>query len=278
MRDIEKCNCLRRISRYRPAGVYIWVSLPCTCLVSVLSHDKSWYKLQSKNLMEERKPRYSFLSPPFKCSSWEARNPSCIISHPPLPGSPLPQAYNCLPNIWTIISTLLLLWSCCHISEDMFLIKIISDEKYFSLSYRCIWNILLSEMSVLSPLQRRVCSSLLLWLLHMIAPLSCSDCSIWLLLSPALTAPYDCSSLLLWRHHMIAPVFAGQVSAPPGQFWEKSLRWHSQATTRQTGTTWTRAITSTTSSFYGLSKVQESSMSYCERIYITMLCDRKYTL
>ena len=182
MRDIEKCNCQRRISRYRPAGVYIWVSLPCICLVSVLSHDKSWYKLQSKNLMEERKPRYSFLSPPFKCSSWEARNPSCIISHPPLPGSPLPQAYNCLPNIWTIISTLLLLWSCCHISEDMFLNKIISDEKYFSLNYRCIWNILLSEMSVLSPLQRRVCSSLLLWLLHMIAPLSCSDGTIWLLL------------------------------------------------------------------------------------------------
>ena len=216
--------------------------------------------------MEERKPRYSFLSPPFKCSSWEVRNPSCIISHPPLPGSPLPQAYNCLPNIWTIISTLLLLWSCCHISEDMFLIKIISDEIYFSLNYRCIWNILLSEMSVLSPLQRRVCSSLLLWLLHMIAPLSCSDCSIWLLLSPALTAPYDCSCFC-WPSFSSSRAVLRKVIevTQPGHDtsdWDK----------------WTRAITSTTSSFYGLSKVQESSMSYCERKYITMLCDRKYTL
>ena len=44
-----------------------------------------------------------------------------------------------------------------------------------------------------------------------------------LLLSPALTTPYDCSSLLLWLLHMIAPVFAGQVSAPPGAVLRKVI-------------------------------------------------------
>ena len=116
------------------------------------------------------------------------------------------------------------------------------------------------------------------------APLSCSDYSILLLLSPALTAPYDCSSLLLWRHHMIAPVFAGQVSAPPGAVLRKVIEVTQPGHDTSEWDKWTRAITSTTSSFYGLWKVPcYTWVSYCERIFIiyhnfTMLCDRKYTI